>query len=86
MRSPIRINTATQLQVLNQSYWVVGWICIIKNNEICGFDRRGLMVSGTNCFSQLMLMHYPQLQEQHHTLASESINSIFLLKKKSQAP
>lgn len=31
-----------------------------------------------------MIMHYPQLQEQHHTLASESINSMFLLKKKKK--
>lgn len=52
-----------------------------KNNQICGFERWLLMVSGTSCFSQLMLMHYPQLQEQHHRLASESINSIFLLKR-----
>lgn len=28
-----------------------------------------------------MLMHYPQLQIQDHTLASESINSLFLLEK-----
>lgn len=28
-------------------------------------------------------MHYPQLQEQHHTLASESINYIPIEKKKN---
>lgn len=50
-----------------------------KNNQICASDRWLLMVSGTNWFSQLMLMHYPQLS--NHTLASESINYILIEKE-----